>query len=69
MTTFGSRLREAIETHPMTITEFSKRTGFSLQNLSHFMEGQRKPGLDSLAAMVKELPKVDVKWLVTGERQ
>jgi hypothetical protein len=68
MKTFGERLREAIETHPMTVTTYSALTEISLPNLSHYLHGQRKPGLDTLALMLKHLPKADVKWLVTGER-
>lgn len=69
MSTFGNRLREAIETHPMSQSAFSAKTGISLQNVSHYLTGQRKPGIDVLAEMVKALPKADVRWLVTGDKQ
>jgi len=69
MTKFGDRLREAIETHPMNQSTFSARTGISLQNISHYLAGQRKPGVEVLAEMVKALPKVNVRWLVTGEKE
>jgi len=69
MSTFGDRLREAIETHPMNQSTFSARTGISLQNISHYLAGRRKPGVDVLAQMVKALSQCDVRWLVTGENQ
>lgn len=69
MNTFGDRLRTTIEVHhAMTLTEFSRRTDISLQNVSHYIGGQRKPGVEVLAEMVKTLPKADVRWLVTGEK-
>jgi len=67
MTTFGERLRTAIEVHQaISITEYARQTGFTLANLSHFMSGQRQPRLPSLVILVAALPDVDVRWLVTG---
>jgi transcriptional regulator with XRE-family HTH domain len=68
MTKFGDRLRIAIEQHQcISLTQFAQNAGISPQNLSHYLNGQRKPGLDSLAEMIKVLPGTNVCWLITGE--
>ena len=68
MTTFGQRLRIAIEQHQqITLTDFCGRTGFSQSMLSHYVSGIYKPGLDSLTTMIKALPETNIGWLITGE--
>jgi transcriptional regulator with XRE-family HTH domain len=67
MSTFGERLRRTIEVHHlMTLTDFANKTGISLQNVSHYVHGQRKPGLDTLVDMIGALPKTHIGWLITG---
>jgi transcriptional regulator with XRE-family HTH domain len=68
VTKFGDRLRIAIEHHQcISLTQFAQNAGISPQNLSHYLSGQRKPGLDSLADMIKVLPGTNVTWLITGD--
>lgn len=68
MSTFGERLRTAIEVHQaITLTQFAERVGLSPSNVSHYLSGQRKPGLDSLADIIKVLPNANLHWLITGE--
>jgi transcriptional regulator with XRE-family HTH domain len=64
--TFGERLRASIVAHGISEAEYSRRTEISDQNLSHYIAGQRKPGLDTLADMIEALPNENVRWLITG---
>ena len=64
--TFGERLRASIVAHGISEAEYSRRTEISAQNLSHYIAGQRKPGLDTLADMIEALPNENVRWLITG---
>jgi len=65
---FGNRLRVAItQHHEISLSEFARRTGFSLPNLSHILTGQRKPGLDTLIVIINALPGTNIGWLITGE--
>lgn len=68
MSTFGQRLRIAIEQHQqITLTQFCERTGFSQPTLSHYLSGVYKPGLDSIVKMVEALPGTNIGWLLTGK--
>lgn len=68
MSTFGQRLRIAIEQHQqITLTAFCERTGFSQSMLSHYLSGVYKPGLDSIVKMVEALPGTNIGWLLTGK--
>jgi transcriptional regulator with XRE-family HTH domain len=68
MSTFGQRLRIAIEQHQqITLTTFCERTGFSQSMLSHYLAGLYKPGLDSIVKIVEALPGTNIGWLLTGK--
>jgi transcriptional regulator with XRE-family HTH domain len=67
MKTFGQRLRASIAAHGISEAEFARKADMSAQNLSHYIAGQRKPGLDTLAMMIKALPNENVRWLIGGE--
>jgi transcriptional regulator with XRE-family HTH domain len=68
MKTFGERLRNSIQAHGISEAEFGRRADISAQNVSHYISGQRKPGLDTLAAMLKALPNEHARWLIQGGR-
>jgi transcriptional regulator with XRE-family HTH domain len=64
MKTFGERLRSSIVAHGITEAEYARKTEISAQNLSHYIAGQRKPGLDVLVVMINALPNENVRWLL-----
>jgi transcriptional regulator with XRE-family HTH domain len=66
MKTFGERLRASIAAHKISEAEYCRRTDISAPNLSHYIAGQRKPGLDTLAAMIAALPNENLRWLISG---
>lgn len=65
---FGQRLVEAIEAHETNQADFARSTMIHESNLSHYVAGDRKPGLDTMATMLRALPNTDARWLITGER-
>jgi transcriptional regulator with XRE-family HTH domain len=67
MKTFGERLRNSILAHKISEAAFCRKTEISAQNLSHYIAGQRKPGLDTLATMLSALPDEHARWLITGK--
>lgn len=64
--TFGQRLRESIGRHYVSETDFARHTLIHDSNLSHYIAGDRKPGLDTIATILTALPGVDARWLITG---
>lgn len=69
MSAFGQRLRASIAAHGLTEAEFARRTGITHANVSHYISGQRAPGLNTLVEMLAALPDEHVRWLITGERK
>jgi transcriptional regulator with XRE-family HTH domain len=67
MKTFGERLRNSILAHGINEAEYARKTDISPQNLSHYIAGQRKPGLDTLTTMLAALPNEHARWLITGK--
>src|ERR1043165_2212427 len=65
---FGARLKIALSVVGTSQSERAKRTGLLPSNVSHFIRGQREPSLEVLARIVIALPKIDVRWLVTGRK-
>ncbi|WP_186308598.1 helix-turn-helix domain-containing protein [Paraburkholderia sp. BCC1885] len=66
MSTFGNRLRVAIE-RQMTLTEFSEKTGFDLPFLSHLIHNHRRPSFDTLVRLLEALPQPNARKLILGD--
>lgn len=67
MGTFCERLRMAMRVAAVTNGDMAKRTGLSPDNVSHFVRGERLPTINNLAKLLRALPGVDARWLVTGD--
>lgn len=67
MKTFGDRLLASLAAHGMTQAQFSRRSGISEPDVSHYISGQRKPGVDTLSVMLRVLRQENARWLITGE--
>lgn len=63
---FKDRLRLAIETEGISQREFSRRCGLDETNVSHYLSGQRKPGVDNIQLILRALPTTDARWLLGG---
>jgi transcriptional regulator with XRE-family HTH domain len=66
MSTFSERLKIAIKESGKTQKEIGFIAGFSESNMSHFLSGERGPGIDSVDKLLRALPLVDARWLITG---
>lgn len=66
--TFAERLRIAIEQNGFTPMSFAEHLGWSIQRLSLHISQDREPRLSTLQLFIKELPSVDIIWLVTGSK-
>lgn len=62
----ASRIRDALTSSGATQTELAKRLGTSAGFLSEVARGLKRPGVDLLAAMRREL-RVSIDWIVSGE--
>lgn len=68
MEMFGNRLRMAIKESGKSQVDFASISGFSAQNINHFITGRREPTLGSLAKLLEAMPEVNARWLITGSR-
>lgn len=66
---FKDRLRIALEKEGITQRELASRTEIDEANISHYLSGERKPGLDNIGAILQALPSADARWLIAGEGQ
>lgn len=66
--TFSARLRIALECEGVSQRELARLTGIDESNISHYISGERKPGADNIAAILKALPLTDARWLLGGYR-
>lgn len=66
MREFKDRLRAAMAVSGINSAELARRCELAESNVSHFLTGQRKPGIDNLAKLLAALPSVDARWLVCG---
>lgn len=48
-------------------TGLAERTELDITNISHLLAGQRAPGLETMAKLLRALPIVNARWLITGE--
>ena len=66
---FAKRLVLSMQVEGLRARDVCARTGFSQSNLSHFTTGQREPSISSLAKLLRAMPNVDARWLVTGKHE
>ena len=67
---FGNRLKQTVAEEGCSYREFAKRCGLNgdagYQQLIFWMNGDRAPGLHSLATLAKALPNTNLRHLVCG---
>jgi transcriptional regulator with XRE-family HTH domain len=64
---FGERLKKAMEMHCMTQVEFAEKSGTRPMEINHWVSGRREPSIANLARLLKALPNTRIDWLITGE--
>lgn len=62
---FAERLCAAMKKEGVTQAELATRTGIDLTNVCHLVHGRRTPSLATLRKLLKALPKVDARKLIT----
>ncbi|MBU2020407.1 MAG: helix-turn-helix domain-containing protein [Bacteroidetes bacterium] len=63
----ANRIALIIHTHQLTNSTFADKLGIQRSSISHVISGRNKPSLDFLEKIVKEFPRVDAHWLLSGE--
>lgn len=53
----------------MRPSDLAERAEIDITNISHMLAGDRAPGLESMAKLLRALPIVNARWLITGEKQ
>ncbi|HPR31094.1 MAG TPA: helix-turn-helix transcriptional regulator [Prolixibacteraceae bacterium] len=61
------RISTFLEAEKMTSAEFADRIGVQRSNISHIMSGRNQPGFSFIQKMLEAFPKINSRWLITGE--
>lgn len=68
MTQFNDRLQRIRRVRlDITQAEFSDKIGVNRVTINKWERGTAKPQHDELVKIIKSLPQIDVRWLLTGE--
>lgn len=66
---FGLRLRKSIRVSGMTQAEFAKAVDSYPSNVSQWVNGTISPTTRVIGKILRVLPDVDARWLLTGESE
>jgi transcriptional regulator with XRE-family HTH domain len=64
----GSRLKTWITEEDIPLREFVEKVRINPSSLSHFFSGRNNPSTDVLVKIKKAYPKLDLTWLLTGDK-
>jgi transcriptional regulator with XRE-family HTH domain len=64
---FTERVKQAMRVEGLTPVTLAQKTGIHVTNIRHLLRGARGPSLRTLHKLLSALPKVDARWLITGE--
>lgn len=65
--TFGTRLKEAIEYTKATQTAFADQIGIQRTYLSRLLSDANEPGMALVRKILEAIPTLNANWLITGE--
>lgn len=65
--TFGDRLRKAMDQHGMSQVEFAEKANVTPMEINHWIHGRRTPCVNNLAKLVRALKHTRLDWLILGE--
>lgn len=60
------RIRTIIKVNNLNASTFAERIGVQSSGVSHILSGRNKPSMDFIEKVLKEFPRVDAGWLITG---
>lgn len=60
------RIREIIEYLEISQAEFALAIGVQRANVTHFVTGRNKPGLDIVQRILVKYPMLNAEWLILG---
>lgn len=66
-TTIAERLKALIIALGLNQNSFSKSIGFNAPTTAKILESKNKPGFKYLNSLLTTYPKVNARWLITGE--
>lgn len=61
------RLQLILKMHNLSPSTFADQIGVQRSNVSHVLSGRNKPGLDFLEKIIKQYPRVNAHWLISGK--
>lgn len=64
---FISRLKEIIQHHQLTASQFADSIGVQRSSISHILSGRNKPSLDFILKVTNTYTDVDIYWLLNGK--
>lgn len=66
MTTFSTRLREALAKQRFSNRKIAEEIGVSPTSIANMLSGENKPNIETVSKLVDTL-KINGHWLLTGE--
>lgn len=66
METLQERLKFIMKMNNLNASSFADRVGVQRSSVSHILTGRNKPSLDFIQKTLKEFPRVNGDWLITG---
>ena len=64
---FINRLKEIIQHHQLTASQFADSIGVQRSSISHILSGRNKPSLDFILKVTNTYTDVDIYWLLNGK--
>ena len=64
---FTNRLKEILQYHQLTASQFADTIGVQRSSISHILSGRNKPSLDFILKVTHAFKDVDIYWLLNGK--
>lgn len=61
------RIQIILKMHNLTPSAFADTLGIQRSSVSHVITGRNKPSLDFLEKIIRNFPRVNAHWLLTGQ--
>ena len=62
----SDRLTQIMTSKQMTSSVFADFLGIQRSNMSHYLNGRNKPGVDIIQKILDNLPDINAEWLILG---
>jgi transcriptional regulator with XRE-family HTH domain len=63
----GQRIKQLIKAEDLTQDSLALKTGITRQTINHAVKGKHAPSGEALSKIVSALPKLNARWLLTGD--